>query len=301
MNIEDLFELTDRLRNFEVLAYIQTKTRLINQFFKDNKLDSCVLGMSGGADSATVLSLLCHAAAQPASPLKRIVPLILPIYGNGTTGQDAGRALAEKQCKALDCKYYVKDLTPVYEAYLNTDPSLINDAWSNGQLASTIRMPAFYYHAAILQAEDYKSIVVGTTNRDEGSYIGYFGKTSDAMVDLQPIADIHKLEVYEVARLSGVCKEIIDRPPTGDVWNGLTTEEMMSINYSALRMCLLVKEFRLENLIQHLDSSSRDIVNDYMAKIEKLHTKNAHKYEVSMPSKFIDVTPYTHGGISGGW
>lgn len=298
MKITDLLVQAKGLRAFDTYAYIEKKVRKINAFFKTAGLDSCVLGMSGGVDSATVLALLCRAAQQPDSPIKRILPLILPIYGNGTTGQTAGRELAERQCEALGRMYSVRDLTAVYEAYLDRSPVYHTDAWTNGQLASTIRMPAFYYYAAILQGEGYKSIVVGTTNRDEGSYVGYYGKTSDGMVDLQPIADLHKSEVYKVAKHLNVLEDITRRPAMGDVWNGISTEQMMGAPYWFLEMYLGVKEFDLTDEVMRLEEIDLPIYSIYARAIESLHEKNAHKYQVNMPSHFIDCMPRR---IPGGW
>lgn len=294
MKLSDIVKRMKTYRGFNVDSYIEQKTALINKFFKDNNLDSCVIGMSGGVDSATVLCLFDRASKQPGSPFRCIYPLILPIHGDGTTGQAEAQRLAELQCKALDRGYRVVDLTPVYKAYLRPFAS----SWANGQMASTIRMPAFYYHAALIQSEGYRSIVVGTTNRDEGSYVGYYGKTSDAMVDLQPIADIHKSEVYQVAEKLGVIEEIRKRPPTGDIWSGETTEVTMGAPYWFLEMYLNCLEEGMSSKLFLENSEELDLYHRYQESIEKLHTKNAHKYKVGMPSYFIDCMPRR---IPNGW
>src|SRR5690606_27646773 len=136
-------------------------------------------------------------------------------------------------------------LTRSYKEYIWNTPFEQNN-WDEGQLASIVRTPCLYYNAAILQSQGFKSIVVGTTNRDEGSYIGFFGKASDAMVDLQPIADIHKSEVYEVAKLLNIPQEIIDAKPRGDVYDGRCDEEMIGAPYWFLEMYLLMKQYKSE-------------------------------------------------------
>lgn len=294
MKLARLVEHMKSVRGFNVDVYIDKKTDLINKFFRDNNLDSCVIGMSGGVDSATVLCLLNHASNKKDSPIKLIYPLILPIHGNGTTGQDEAQRLAELQCNVVVGGFKVVDLTPVYKAYLK--PSV--DPWANGQMASTLRMPAFYYYAAIIQSEGYRSIVVGTTNRDEGSYVGYYGKTSDAMVDLQPIADIHKSEVYQVAKKLGVLEEICKRPPTGDIWSGETSETTMGAPYWFLEMYLNCLEHNSSFKCSLDDKEELDLYCKYVESIENLHAKNAHKYKVGMPAHFIDCMPRR---IPGGW
>ena len=64
------------------------------------------------------------------------------------------------------------------------------------------------------------SIVLGTGNYDEDGYLRYFCKAGDGTVDVQLIADLHKSQVFEVARELGVPKSIIAAPPTADLWEG---------------------------------------------------------------------------------
>jgi NAD+ synthetase len=301
MKLEDLRNLTTQLRSFNVISYILGKTELLNSFFYNQKLDSCVIGISGGVDSAVTLALL-----KRTSEIKRILPLIMPIEGDGTSGQCEATRLAIKQCEALKLEYKVVNLTAAYEEYLlashpaNPGPEATNprQSWANGQLASILRTPCSYYHAALLQIEGHKSIVVGTTNRDEGSYIGFYGKASDGMVDLQPIADIHKSEVYAIAKGLGVIPEIINRTPRGDVWNDWSDEEMIGAPYWFVQMYLLIKEFHLEPLIRQLEDPDDKTYQKYETAISQLHLANKHKYQVGQPSHFIDLLSRK---VPGGW
>jgi NAD+ synthetase len=290
---------TKIIRNFNSEKYLVAKTEKINSFFKENNLDSCVLGISGGIDSAVVYKLLLRASKQNSSPLKKIVALLMPIYGIGTSNQNNAM---EKGLKVIEASgitsCYVNDLTTAMESYCATLKSSHNpDAWSVGQLASIVRTPHLYFHAALLQQEGFKSLVSGTTNRDEGSYIGFFGKASDAMVDLQPIADIHKSEVYEIAKLLNVPEEVINATPAGDVWDGKTDEEMIGAPYWFLEMYLLMKEYKIDPG-KNISKEAMPIYLNYAKAIESIHNKNAHKYQVGNPSHFIDVMPRA---IPEGW
>jgi SNF2 family DNA or RNA helicase len=71
--------------------------------------------------------------------------------------------------------------------------------WASGQLVSNIRAPAIYFANALNFKNENNAVVCGTINRDEGAYVGYFGKVSDSVVDLQLIFDIHKSEVNNLA------------------------------------------------------------------------------------------------------
>jgi hypothetical protein len=127
-------------------------------------------------------------------------------------------------------------------------------------------------------------VVVGTTNRDEGAYLGFFGKASDAMVDLQPISDLHKSEVRALARHLGVPDDLVDAVPSGDVHDGRVDEEMIGATYDDVELALRMRELELP---------ARG-----PAAIERKHVENAHKYRVGDPAVHLDVMPR---GVPGGW
>lgn len=291
-------------RNFKPKAFLIAKIKAINEFFHKNKLEAAVIGLSGGVDSALVYKLLLAASEEPGSPIKRVLALSMPIVTKGTTGQDYATAKAEQLVKHTTSKasqYLNVDLTNVMDVY--SHPGDHADAWTLGQLASVVRTPALYYHAAWLQQQGFSSIVVGTTNRDEGSYIGFFGKASDGMVDLQPIADMHKSEVYILAKMLGVPDVILNEKPKGDVWDGRVDEEMIGAPYWFLEMFLLIKEnlqleLQLFESFKTLSEDDKMLFNKYADAIELIHQKNEHKYQVGSPAHFIDVMPRK---VPGGW
>jgi NAD+ synthetase len=301
--LEELLAELRQVRGFETDAYIHRKLAAINLFFTTNNLDAAVLGLSGGVDSAVVFCLLLAASQVEGSPIRKILPLPMPIYGEGATNQDQAESKAIHLMKDKGFKdYLIFDLTAAYQAIVKDAPG---DAWAQGQLASVLRTPALYYHAALLQSQGYASIVVGTTNRDEGSYIGFFGKASDGMVDLQPIADIHKSEVYKVAKKLGVSEVILRAKPSGDVFDGRCDEEMIGAPYWALELYLLIKDFSFHQPVDvprvlqtALPEEEFRRLCQYIEQIEALHEKNKHKYAVGSPARFIDVMQRK---VRGGW
>lgn len=301
--LEELLAELRQIRGFETDAYIHRKLAAINLFFTTNRLDAAVLGLSGGVDSAVVFCLLWESSKLQGSPIKKVLPLLMPIYGEGATNQDEAESKAVQLMKdKVFTDYVVFNLTEAYQAIVKSSPG---NAWAQGQLASVLRTPALYYHAALLQTQGYASLVVGTTNRDEGSYIGFFGKASDGMVDLQPIADIHKSEVYQVARKLGVSEVIMRAKPSGDVFDGRYDEEMIGAPYWALELYLLIKDFSFHQPV-HIPRVLKNAFPDkefarlceYAEQIEALHEKNKHKYAVGAPAHFIDVMERK---VWGGW
>lgn len=300
--MKPLIELTKSLRQFDAGNYLLQKLALINKLFTDNNLNACVLGISGGVDSAVCLKLLEAASQQKNSPIKKIVALIMPIYSKGTSGQELATARALELVQQVVCEYRIQDLTAAINAYIEqVNKFQDSSAWAVGQLASIVRTPCLYFHAALLQQQGFASIVCGTTNRDEGAYLGFYGKASDAMVDLQPIADLHKSEVYQLARILNVPESIMQSAPRGDVWDNKTDEEMIGAPYWFVELYLIMKEYQLLNdfiLSNFLDKNALEWFQQYASAIENQHQKNAHKYQVGVPSHFIDVLPRS---IPGGW
>jgi NAD+ synthase (glutamine-hydrolysing) len=291
-------------RAFKVNEYLDAKSERLKAFFKSSGIDAIVIGLSGGVDSALVAELMCKIANEKKSPLKKVSAIIAPILGLGTSGQESARERAEKQCQALAKKskafeYQIADLSASYQAMLSVNNFKEQNAWAEGQMASVLRTPFFYYQAAILQQKGFRSIVCGTTNRDEGAYIGFFGKASDAMVDIQPIADLHKSEVIKLAENLDVIPEIVSATPRGDVWDGKTDEEMIGAPYWFLEMYqLLLCKGEVSKFELSLENPDKDFFKKCKENIERLHKINSHKYHVGNPAHFID---FMERKVPGGW
>ena len=283
-------------RRFSVESYLSQKLEAINKFFTTENLDSCVLGLSGGVDSAVVLALLIEASKQTNSPIKKILGLSLPIFSIGSTGQDKTiyktRALHKHFKNETVFEFQIKDLTDVAWQYHLTDES---SNFAIGQLVSIVRTPYLYFRAATLQDRGYKSIVCGTTNRDEGGIIGFYGKASDGMNDLQILADLHKSEVYQLARHFNIPDIIINDAPRGDVYNNLTDYELIGASYDMVEFYTLCLDYDID---YKLDVSYLPKTIIELNNIEKTIEKNAHKYKVGLPSRFVDVLPRK---VIGGW
>lgn len=279
-------------RGFNVEKHTIQKLNAINKFFREEGLDAAVIGLSGGIDSAVTLALLIEATKVEGSPIKQIVGLNLPIYGKGGTGQDTAtnRAKLLASCYQYQFTYLEYDLTPAFDAYKAAYNHTTSD-FSAGQLLSIVRTPYLYFRAALMQDAGYKSIVVGTTNRDEGGYIGFYGKASDAMVDLQPIGDFHKSEVYAIAKYLSLPEEIINEPPKGDVWDGRTDEQMIGATYDQIELFTLLKDYGYpaDGTGGYLKADGQTL--EAFKKIKDLHKVNEHKYKVGLPSRFVDVLP----------
>ncbi len=300
-----LVELRER-RAFDPCAYVAAKTYALNAYLRTFKLTTCVIAVSGGIDSAVTLAIADVAKKQPGSPITQIVPLALPVFkGEYTTNQEAATRRGEELMEKFGVKRHTIDLTQAYlELKKAVDTSIGTEGapWAAGQLVSYLRTPTIYYVTSLMSQQEQPSIVCGTTNRDEGAYLGYFGKASDGMVDLQLISDLHKSEVRSVAQYLQVPESIIAAVPTGDMFDGRVDEEVFGAGYDFVELYLLLKSFEQEyDRAAYLDKLSEVAKEQYevlASRLEDLHRYNGHKYLARSPAYHLDVL---ESGVPGGW
>ena len=302
--LQDSLDSYRTSRAFDPNAYLLAKCTLVNTYFTQSGIAACVIGISGGVDSALTAALLVHASKLPGSPIRRITPLLLPMHSEGATNQDVATARGAETCTALGLQPVEIDLSTTLAAARQA--SFVGSgnpgtAWSAGQLVSYLRTPVLYYHAALLSEEGTPCVVAGTTNRDEGCYIGFFGKASDGMVDIQPISDLHKSEVYQLGKVLGLPTSVMDAVPTGDTWDGMVDEDMIGTGYDFLELyewSLCQPPSARAEWLAGLGSDSRREFEAGKSKLETLHQKNAHKYIGDSPAVHLDVLDRA---VPGGW
>ncbi len=300
--VEDVRRMLRTSRGFVGPEVLDAKIGRLRRWFAAEGLDAAVVGVSGGVDSAVTLALLRATARQPGSPLGRVVALILPIDRPGATGQDRAEERARLAAEACGAEVWTCPLGAAHDATiasLAAGSGRTFDGWAAGQLLSVMRTPALYGAAALLRTEGHAAVVVGTTNRDEGAYLGFFGKASDAMVDLQPLSDLHKSEVVALARLLDVPAEIIDAAPAGDVWDGRDDAAMIGATYDDVELVLGLRALGRDPATVAADLAvDGEVLMHAVEAVERLHRVNAHKYAVGSPAVHLDVLPRA---VPGGW
>lgn len=292
-------------RNFNPKEYIEQKSNLLNEYMNKYGLKACVIAISGGIDSAVVLGIVKKASEQANSPIKKIVPMLLPILkSTGVTNQNEATNRGKELCEKLDLKPYIIDLTSVNnEIRKSLEPviEIKGEDWAIGQLGPYSRTPVLYYTTSLLNQEGFGAIICGTTNKDEGAYLGYVGKASDGMVDVQVISDIHKSEVYQVAHELGIPKSIIEATPSGDMYDSRTDETVFGASYDFVELYLNylnMEDSEKEKLISSLDEKSKEQFDFYAKNLENLHKYNLHKYMAKSPAVHLDLYD---SSVKGGW
>ena len=229
----------------------------LSDYLTDNNLDSFVIGISGGIDSA-VTSTLCAITGH------KTYLAVMPIHQKE---DETDRGL--EHCKWLRQKYsnveHIKvDLTSTFNHFKSVFPTSFDDKLALANSRARIRMSSLY-----LIAGNNNGIVVGTGNKIEDFGVGFFTKYGDGGVDISPIADLMKSEVYKLGQILGVVDSIMKAKPTDGLWDDeRTDEDQLGVSYDQLEWAMNFKgdEFSLTE-------NQRNVLSIY----KKHRSKNLHK------------------------
>ena len=213
--------------------YKKLKTDIIDwirQYISQNpSIKSLVVGVSGGIDSA-VVSTLCAETGLPTYVLS------MPLHSSKQND-----LLSNDYTKTLEGKYpnvtrIRVELSVVYDKFMEgIDQSESSGVYTSNELAnantkSRLRMVTLYQIAGSVNG-----IVVGTGNKVEDYGVGFYTKYGDGGVDIAPIADLYKTEVWKLGKELGVDQRIIDAPPTDGLWtDGRSDEDQIGTSYEML-------------------------------------------------------------------
>jgi NAD+ synthase len=239
---------------------------LIINWLKDytnvNKLNGFVVGVSGGIDSA-VTSTLCALTGQ------KTICVSLPINQNRSELVRANDHCKWLQNQFSNVEILENDLTEVFEAYRNSFAENLRTPLNLANLKSRLRMTSLYYIAG-----PDKLLVVGTGNKIEDFGIGFFTKYGDGGVDISPIADLLKSEVYILAKELNIIESIqLAKPTDGLFENGLSDEEQIGASYDELEWAMDFYISKKES--KNLTKRQTEVLEIYI----KLNSTNSHKMQ----------------------
>ena len=232
----------------------------INTYLENSKMDGLVVGVSGGVDSA-LTSTLC------AETGKNLICIEMPIkQGNDQITR------SKKHIEWLKSKYpnvnsILINLDNTYNMFVNSVPKNESDKndLSLANTRSRLRMVTLYYFSAL-----HNYIVAGTGNKVEDFGVGFYTKYGDGGVDISPIADLLKSEVYSLAKYHNINDEIIKARPTDGLWNdNRSDEEQIGATYDELEKAML-DESKSES---NLSKREKEVMNIY----KSFNSSNRHK------------------------
>jgi NAD+ synthase len=231
------------------------KVKFISNWIKSyvdqmpNKAESLVIGISGGIDSSVSSTLSAMTG------LKTIV-LSMPIKQKENQHDLSLKHQDWLVKKFKNVEAHTISLDKLFESFSSTLNKFDNEhGFANSR--ARLRMTTLYQVAAA-----NKGIVVGTGNKVEDFGVGFYTKYGDGGVDISPIADCNKTEVWELGKELGILKEIIDAPPTDGLWDdGRTDEGQLGFKY------------------QDLEEAMINPNSPHKEEYEKIRKQNLHKME----------------------
>ena len=181
-------------------------------------LKKVVLGLSGGIDSA-VVAVLAHKAFG-----EGLLCVKMPSHYSSQSSLDDADELVEK----FNMRAIVSDISPLLKAYEHEGMSALR----KGNFSARMRMATLFD----ISAEE-GALVLGTSNKSE-LMLGYGTLFGDLASAINPLGDLYKSEVFELARYLGVPAATIEKPPSADLWEGQSDEEELGYTYAVLDAAL---------------------------------------------------------------
>lgn len=222
-----------------------------------------VIGVSGGIDSALTSTLCARTGME-------LLCLEMPIHQSKYQVTRAANHIYWLKQQYPNVRSEWVDLTSVFDGLLEALPPVADEEDRLMSLANTrarLRMTSLYYFAAL-----EKLLVAGTGNKVEDFGVGFFTKYGDGGVDLSPIADLLKTEVYALAASLGINEEILAAPPTDGLWgDDRTDEDQIGATYPELEWAMEMDSRGRK--AEDFEGREREVFEIY----KRFNTVNRHK------------------------
>tara|TARA_B100000035_G_scaffold263280_1_gene234944 strand:+ start:817 stop:1596 length:780 start_codon:yes stop_codon:yes gene_type:complete len=236
-------------------------TNWIEDYINKSGAKGIVVGVSGGVDSA-LTSTLCAETGH------NVLCLEMPIYQNKDQVSRSKKHIDWLMSKYPNVTSKQIELNDTFESFVNSLPDNSSDKHelSLANTRSRLRMVTLYYFSAL---NNY--IVAGTGNKVEDFGIGFYTKYGDGGVDISPIADLLKSEVFTLAKFHNIIDEIIEAEPNDGLWNdNRSDEEQIGASYEEIEDAMM--NFNKSDNLSKREKEVLDIFNSF-------HKTNKHKMD----------------------
>ena len=229
----------------------------LKEYCESASQNGFVVGVSGGVDSA-VTSTLCALTGLPTLVLN------MPILQQSNQFLRSKDHISWLGKNFENIKFNELDLTTTFNSFEDVLPDNIQDHLTMANLRSRMRMTTLYAFAS-----HNKFLVAGTGNKVEDFGVGFYTKYGDGGVDLSPIADLMKSEVFGLASHMGVISSILNAAPTDGLWDDdRSDEDQIGATYDELEWAM---EF--SGSAEDLNKRQLEVIKIY----NKMHLANLHK------------------------
>ena len=235
----------------------------LKTYAENAKVTGFVIGISGGVDSA-VTSTLCAQTGLP------VLCIEMPIHQAESQVNRGKEHIEQLKSRFKNVANVEVNLTSTYDTFKSSIPVNENEIKYNLSLANTrarLRMSTLYYFAGI-----NSSLVVGTGNKVEDFGVGFYTKYGDGGVDLSPIADLMKSDVYAMGNYLKIPNSILEASPTDGLFgDSRTDEDQLGASYDELEWAMI--ELGKEYQTKEFNTREKEVLNIY----KKLNKSNFHK------------------------
>ena len=249
-----------RLSETELDATAEHLSTFVADVVDDASAEGAVIGLSGGIDSTTVAYLAVDALGPDA-----VHGLVMPSVANSEENMSDAEWVAEE----LGIEYDVVEIQPIAERFFDVFPDAADDRMAAGNVYVRTRAVLNYF-----VANHENRVVLGTGNRAE-AMAGYYTKYGDQAVDCNPIGNLYKQQVRQLAAHLGAPENLVIKTPSAEMWSGQTDEAEMGLDYNTLDAILAL----------HIDGPlstaatvrTLNVDEEQVERVVDLHERSAHK------------------------
>jgi len=251
-------------------------TEILTRFIKEevNKIGfrHVVVGLSGGVDSSTSAFLAARALGK-----ENVWGIIMPYKSSNPDSARHGEEVMEK----TGINSEKVEITPMVDAYLEAYPDADNNR--RGNVMARQRMIVLYDKSA-----QHEALVLGTSNKTE-ALLGYTTLWGDMACAINPLGDLYKTQVRQLAKFLGVPDEIIEKPPSADLWDGQTDEGELGFTYEEVDKLLYLMVDERFTVAELVDSGYEEkFIREVFNKIQSTQYKRRMPVTAKLSHRTIE-------------
>jgi NAD+ synthase len=252
-----------KINSFQSAKVNEYIVNWLKSYVSGTSIKGFVVGISGGVDSA-VTSTLCAQTGYPTLCVE------MPIHQSANQVSRGRAHIEQLKARFSNVSSIEADLTGSYDLFKNNLPECEDESLYHLTLANTrarLRMTTLYYFAGI-----HRSLVAGTGNKVEDFGVGFYTKYGDGGVDVSPIADLMKSEVYALGRYLNIPESIQQAAPTDGLFgDDRTDEDQLGASYDELEWAMLENDKGAK--ADDFSGREKEVFETY----KRLNTMNQHK------------------------